>query len=95
MSNLTNLHGPGLLLSDIELRRARRSMWRRLSFNERLESAYRESQDRRYRWPRTIFFGIAAVSFLLSPATNHWFFKPTDESRGYCWSYSGAGHCRS
>ena len=81
MSSDTSQHDIGVQFSERQLRRARRAMWRRLSFNEQLESAYRGSQDRRYRMPRTLFFGIATLSFLGSPITNQWAFLPSDDVR--------------
>ncbi|MDP1542977.1 MAG: GGDEF domain-containing protein [Polycyclovorans sp.] len=69
------LEGPHLLLSETDLRRARRSMWRRLTFNAPLERAYRASQGRRYRTPRTLLFGLAALSFLIAPMLNKALFQ--------------------
>jgi len=74
-------HDTGVLLTEHQLQRARRSMWRQLTFIESLESAYRGSQDRRYRIPRTILFGVAAISFLIAPISNQWIFLPDDEIR--------------
>lgn len=50
-------------------------MWRRLTFYEPLERAYRASQRRRYRMPRTLLFGLAALSFLSAPMLNSTLFQ--------------------
>ncbi len=81
MTRRPTQHDTGVQLTERQLQRARRSMWRRLSFSEQLESAYRGSQDRRYRAPRSLFFSIAALSFLLAPISNPWVFLPSDEIR--------------
>jgi len=75
MSSPDPLESPHPLLSEAELHRARRWMWRRLTFYEPLERAYRASQGRRYRMPRTLLFGLAALSFLGAPMLNSTLFQ--------------------
>ncbi len=57
-------------------------MYRRLSFVRPLEQQYREYLDRRYRWPRFIFFSVCALSFLVGPAFNTVLFAVTPDVRG-------------
>jgi diguanylate cyclase (GGDEF)-like protein len=50
-------------------------------FAEPLESAYRDSQNNRYRMPRLIMYGITATVFLASPLYMDLVFRPSESVR--------------